>query len=279
MRSQNSKRLPIDLSKASTWTAMTMTFIAVFGIGLPMIFDVKISAEKFSLGLIIGIVLLITGDRFIDVVRDGERSAGIAEITRAIEQVIDCRYIGKYPEAWKYLITRLEYISCVKDVTVVYGIKQDLLDQFFYRQQSGFDPTGQIAEFVKKGGVWREIGSPNIKEAFIDKIVKEIGDDYNSRLFYAASREETPQMNFTVVEYKTRGEDNLQQRQVLFGWGHHKFDDLGHVFSSTNPFLVDTFDRLFTALSENVSPYPQASDSGQPSSGILSFPSGGTSSA
>lgn len=59
-------------------------------------------------------------------------------------------------------------------------------------------------------------------------------------------------INFTIIEYEG------DVKQVLFGWGHHKFDDQGHVISSTDPIVVAMFDKMFQALNDKIEPPAQA---------------------
>ena len=53
-----------------------------------------------------------------------------------------------------------------------------------------------------------------------------------------------PIMNFTIIEYSDKKED----REVIFGWGHHKDDWTGSTYTSGDPHIVATFMSYFRCL-------------------------------
>ena len=89
----------------------------------------------------------------------------------------------------------------------------------------------------------------------LDHLVKLFADEYGpdfpvdaehkTRINIQQVRCDFPSINIVILEYSARADD----REVLFGWGHHAHDQRGFAFSSTSPDLVDTFDRLFDSIS------------------------------
>jgi hypothetical protein len=101
-----------------------------------------------------------------------------------------------------------------------------------------------FADLVKRGKVYRAIISEDesVKSMFRNI---DIPQDKRNLLHIRILKKSFPSINFTILEYGPSDEN----MEVLFGWGHHIHDERGHVFSSKNPKMVDTFEKLFQALS------------------------------
>lgn len=193
--------------------------------------------NKETIAILIGVATLVFGDRIIDIVRERKRKLAITELMDVIQiplsRAIECRCVGKYADAWEYIQTRLPHACSVKDVTMVHGILSDELELYFYKIGASSLILKTIANFINGGYVWRGIVSENIIEVLAENALREIQEPRRKLLAIKEIGSGLPSINFTILEY--HGSD--RNMEVFFGWGHHKFDDEGCVFSSSDPFL------------------------------------------
>jgi hypothetical protein len=153
--------------------AVLVTLLAIVGVmaGLfiPKNFLEAHNLSQETMALLLGILILIFGDRVIDVFRHRENTRAIQELIDPVQRAIDCRYMGRYAEALEYLKTRLPYAHAIKDTAVVHGISHEELPLQFYQYDAALRMSEAIAKFVCDGHTWRGIVSNNIT----DTLVKE----------------------------------------------------------------------------------------------------------
>jgi hypothetical protein len=153
--------------------AVLVTLLAIVGVVaslfIPNEFLVAHNLHQETMALLLGILILIFGDRVIDVFRHIETTTAISDLIEPVQKAIDCRHMGRYAEALEYLKTRLPYAHAIKDTAVVHGISQGQLPLHFYQYDASIRMSEAIAKFVCNGHAWRGIVSNNI----LDTLVKE----------------------------------------------------------------------------------------------------------
>jgi hypothetical protein len=163
--------------------------------------------------------------------------------------------LGKASEAAGYVFARLERAISVRNTFVAYGIGEDEMLFSIYSKHTLEQLNDAMKEFLGSGRKWYDIFSEQVlyskKLGISDASVKlkeTYGDCYKMRCI----REPFPIVNFIIIEYGHR----MNEREVLFGWGHHKYDPEGYVFSSRNPEIIATFECYWRSLEEESSLAP-----------------------
>ena len=238
--------------------AIAVTLLAIIGVFFPFWFPAlakHLNTTPETLAMLIAVVLFLAGDRFIDIVRHYDTTKAISELVGPASQAITCTYVGTYMEALEYFKGRIKFAESVKDTIITYKIAPKELDIYFFDTDDAASVQKMISDHVNRGRIYRAVISGKV----VDNIYKDnqipIAIDKNNKHFFHIKTIDTefPIMNFTILEYGM-GEAN---REVLFGWGHHIHDEVGHVFSSRDRKIVDTFERLFESLVNSAQDWPK----------------------
>lgn len=175
----------------------------------------------------------------------------LSDLDKSVHGTANCICIGNSWEAIDYLKRRIGYAQEVKDTFIIHGIDEHEMTQFLREVHQKLEP--EISDFIaNKEKLWINIyeeSTFNVMEEFHGKIydVSKKNNNYHVRTVKAT----VPIVNVTILEYSRLKSD----REVLFGWGHHKNDRVGIVFSSKNDIIIDAFDRYFASImSESVTP-------------------------
>jgi hypothetical protein len=237
--------------KSLVWTLIGV-MLSIAGGLTPFIFigDKFLNGTPFEknpafASLFFALVVYMLTDKITALYAAIESDEILVDLLRPVIRRVECSHIGTYREAYTYFRSRLAYAETIKDVTIMHGVRSQEKDLFFWNSTHMVDMKSAIIEWVNTGKIYRGIFSKNILDVFERDF--PVSKDNRNLLVIQETSGDLPALNFCILEYSPREDD----REVLFGWGHHAHDERGHVFSSMSPQLVDTFDRLFSSLSES----------------------------
>jgi len=168
---------------------------------------------------------------------------------RDLNRSFDCRYLGGKDDGLAYLMMSVGKAKKCYNTFVAYGVRDDEHDPLLFADQALEDMAECYLEMLKRPNtlVANLIYGPTTKFAkIINKKVKASkGDVIKGTHLTKVLKDEIPILNFTIIEYSDKKED----REVIFGWGHHKDDWTGSTFISGDPHLVSTFMSYYKCLS------------------------------
>lgn len=175
----------------------------------------------------------------------------IEHMRQEIERSERVSYLGGKDDGLDVLRSRLKRAHKVYNTFVSYGVKNSQKDALLYSSFSTDDIASHFFEMLcKRNTVVVNIVS-NDTLYFANDINEMVTGEYKDRVLgshiVGVLKSNFPIVNFTVVEYSDRKED----REVIFGWGHHKDDWSGCTFSSTDQHMISTFMSYFKCLSSN----------------------------
>ena len=140
-------------SKSNTIAAF-VTLLAIVGFVAPLVFGKFLpeGVNETTASLLVGVIVLVVGDRFIDIFRAREHKEDIAVLLKEIQtpkMSLVCQHMGTYEEAWEYVGVKLKHAYAVKDVTIVHGIADKEIELFFYKKDDATRLSTVIADFSK----------------------------------------------------------------------------------------------------------------------------------
>jgi hypothetical protein len=183
-----------------------------------------------------------------------------------LDNVVECRYLGRGPEVLKQVLDRLEKAEAVCNTFVFFGVPEREFSSVGYSPDLINEVRDEIKGFIKKKRSWIDIVSPEVVNSptlnwskFLPELEKEAEElmEAKKKLEAETLRKALegyrvrrlkgmyPVINFMILRY---GDD---QEEVIFGWGHHSEDKTNRVFLSGRRQVVETFKSYWNVLEKD----------------------------
>ncbi len=186
----------------------------------------------FVIGARIAGVAAVVSQRARDLERDGIEGK-LSDISQAL-QTHHVVYLGTPSQGMAYTLERLNSdVISIKDTV----LRTNGITNYTSDEKVRFDAA--LTTFLKRGGRYTAIRNQNAPS-----ISPQLQTSSQKITVYEIPTE-LPIINCIIIE-------SIAGKEVIFGW---EYDDehQGHVFSSSNPHLVDYFSEYFVALAKHTS--------------------------
>lgn len=253
-------RLIASISRNLRYHASDFVGVAGFIIGIVIfvffsLIDSLYSDKNYlTFGSMISILITIGIDRIADKLSQRESednltrrfdriNDNIKSLARDLDNTANCIYRDVTETAIYSIIPKIDVARRVKNTYVQF----DLDKGFSYSDRSERDFRNKIQAFLEGDKKrWIDISGP--KTDYICNRIEDMAKlNRKSTYMLYRLRSRFPIVNFIILEYGISGDKDTE---VFFGWGGHKHDRDGKVFSSTNVDLVSRFQKYFDMLCE-----------------------------
>jgi len=189
-----------------------------------------------------------------------------AAVVKHLDNVVECRYLGRGPEVLKQVLDRLEKAEAVCNTFVFFGVPEREFSSVGYSPDLINQVRDEIKGFIKKRRSWIDIVSPEVVNSptlnwskFLPELEQEAEKLTAAKKEFEAEnlrkalegyrirrlKSMYPIINFMILRY---GDD---QEEVIFGWGHHSEDKTNRVFLSGRRQVVETFKSYWNVLEKD----------------------------
>ncbi len=257
MQNQNARKKKGIFKLRNSIFTFSISDVISFGsffVGL-LTFLIFTLGGKLTLGAFVSILVIIGVDKGAELLIRRERDQKLNENFEKLNKKLDiasCIYRGRASTALYYVLENLKRAHTVYNTYISCGVAH----AFSYDEEAIDALSKGYFDFLSKGGLWVDvISDPSgkyYKEILMGKdrndVQREnrgIQADRKGAYIYNEFKSNFPSINFIILEYG--GGD----REVFFGWGHHKSAPIGNVFSSTKDTIVSMFDDLLETMRDN----------------------------
>lgn len=226
----------------------------------------------FSISILIGIVFAYITDRIIgmlyrrnynkkldvkldEIVENINENVDLSrshtiDVSNDLKHRSDCRYIGGKDDGLEYLATCLGKAKKVYNTFISYGLRDVEIEPLLFSDNALDSISKAFLDMLKRENTLVSnlvtIDAVKFPQKINDKIKDAKDGEINGSHLVGILKENIPIINFTILEYSDKAED----KEVIFGWGHHKHDWTGSTFSSGDPHVINMFMYHYKCLSK-----------------------------
>jgi hypothetical protein len=193
---------------------------------------------------LVSVIILIIG-HLVVVFQNAEKSVkDIEKIYDAVKNNLHVIKIGTPEKAWDYIIERLPVLRDVQNTSFNSDDEIEQSRERLYDNTNYIESSAKIAEAVKSGLKWKDIGDRSAKERF-NKIRMYVEAKKNNagKYSYKFIDQHEPQIGFILLTYK----DNT--KEVLFNWDFRDIPQEPVVLLSQDQEIFNMFAAQYRGLS------------------------------
>jgi len=258
-------------------------FIGIVSLSLAIIYAVSdVGESEFTTkglmtaladGAVISLALMYVSEKIITLVKNQKRdkmiqdlvsntqiavnreikgvNVSIETLRREVDSVISCQYLGGKDDGLHYLRGRLPHAIKCYNTFVAYGVEPAQRNALLYSDGVIDDISEVFFEMLKgQNSVVSNIVSEDTRfftDSLNEKIVGLQKNEIKGTHLFGVLKHKFPVLNFTVIEYSNKKED----REVIFGWGHHQDDWNGATFASSDMHMISSFMSYYKSISNH----------------------------